>query len=319
VVSCIRCGCAEGWHSGYDGPCLNAGCRCRAYEPDWAALDALAVEDVLDGFPAPGVTLRHLRPVSRAVTAHLVELTEPPFYWPLDHLPQHAAEVQLDERPLAEREEAGSRPADRTSHAPLAQWIVRQPSELVDGSSSLSGGAAKPSKAALIISRPHVSVAQSERAPGSGPGGRRFKSCRGHHGNVPPLSYRAVQEGCDAGETDPEVDRGEQRGSGPRPVSSSRWTSVGIVRCTYGSSRPRTGKPPGFVGQLPTSTRERSSAGQSIRLMSGRSVVQGHPFPPDCSMVAVAQLAERRVVVPEVGSSRLLGHPNPRSRRYALA
>jgi hypothetical protein len=113
VVSCIRCGCTEGWHSGYDGPCLNVGCRCQAYEPDWAALDALAIEDALDGFPAPGVTLRHLRPASRAVTTHLVELSEPLFYWPLDHQP-HAAEVQRDERPLAEREEAGSRPADRT-------------------------------------------------------------------------------------------------------------------------------------------------------------------------------------------------------------
>jgi hypothetical protein len=148
VVSCIRCGCAEGWHTGYDGPCLNAGCRCRAYEPDWAELDAQAIEDALDGFPTPGVTLRHLRPASRAVATHLVELTEPPFFWPIDHQPQHAAEVQRDERLLAEQEEAGSRPVDRTSQAPLAQRIVRQPSELVDGSSNLSGGASRAVKRA---------------------------------------------------------------------------------------------------------------------------------------------------------------------------
>jgi hypothetical protein len=169
VVSCIRCRCAEGWHTGYDGPCLNAGCRCRAYEPDWAALDALAVEDVLDAFPAPGVTFRHLRPASRAVAAHLVELTEPPFYWPLDHQPQHAAEGQRDERLLAEREEAGSRPADRTGRAPLAQWIVRQPSELVDGSSNLSGGAKH-----LVL------VAQTDSAAASGAAGRWFEPTRGH-------------------------------------------------------------------------------------------------------------------------------------------
>jgi hypothetical protein len=183
VVSCIRCGCAEGWHTGYDGPCLNAGCRCRAYEPDWAELDALAVEDVLDGFPAPGVTLRYLRPASRAVTAHLVELTEPSFFWPLDHQPQHAAEVQRDERLLAEQEEAGSRPADRTSQAPLAQRIVRQPSELVDGSSNLSGGTSRQEGAKFqghTVSGGSAlpRVAQLDRAGASEAPGRPFESDR---------------------------------------------------------------------------------------------------------------------------------------------
>jgi hypothetical protein len=37
------------------------------------------------------------------VTAHLVELAELPFYWPLDHQPSHAAEVHLDERLLAKQ------------------------------------------------------------------------------------------------------------------------------------------------------------------------------------------------------------------------